>query len=129
MQLNQEQKQAIGKIILSERYHLVHGLSNCGKKKLAFELIKFYDRKNHKVLIVSEKKAYLDNFLSEIKKDEDFTTFIRVESNLLSASPNLQENIRTTDMFSSHEEIRDTLDTINIYGATISQLSHGLIYC
>ena len=69
--LNQFQKNAISKSLISNNFFLIHGPFGTGKTKTLIELIAQEVKNNHKVLVTAESNAAVDNIVERLAKSTD----------------------------------------------------------
>lgn len=79
--LNEEQKMAIVKSILSDNYHMVLGPPGSGKTTTIVTLIKILASMKKRVLLVNFTNSAIDNVLIKLK-DNGFKDFVRVTNNI-----------------------------------------------
>lgn len=96
--LNEEQKIAVIKSVLSDNYHMVLGTPGSGKTTAIVVLIKILAQLKKRVLVVSFTNSAIDNVLTRLK-EAGFDKFVRVTNNMASVDNHVQSNVKNYKMF------------------------------
>ena len=92
--LNEEQRAAVLKSILSRNYHMVLGTPGSGKTTAIVVLLRILAAMKKRVLVVSFTNSAIDNVLTRLK-NTGFENFVRVTNNMSSVEEQVQGHVKT----------------------------------
>lgn len=115
--LNSEQRQAVVKALKCEEYHLVKGVPGSGKSRVLATLVKLLTAAKKRILLVSHSNQTIDSTLLKLK-EQGFSRFLRVTSNLSSVDPKVRDHVRLANKFTSYEDIKEVIDNFQVFAMT-----------